>query len=130
MSLSNSQKTCMIFIYYRGIFLKTKLLTISNKLQSLLSTCIASTSFIEISNHKISLLLMELPNSQTLDGLFIHHFSKRSVYYSKRNTFCGTLDYVPPEIIEGDFYDEKVDVWSLGILMYELSTGKAPFEDN
>ena len=37
---------------------------------------------------------------------------------------------MPPEIVEGNFYDEKVDVWSLGILMYELTTGKAPFEDN
>ena len=45
----------------------------------------------------------------------------------KRQTFCGTLDYVPPEIVNGDYYDEKVDIWSLGVLCYELATGKAPF---
>lgn len=45
------------------------------------------------------------------------------------------MDYVPPEIVTGDFYDEKVDVWCLGVLCYELCTGrvdfslgKAPFE--
>lgn len=48
--------------------------------------------------------------------------------YAKRQTFCGTLDYVPPEIVEGDLYDERVDIWSLGVLCYELTTGKAPFE--
>ena len=49
---------------------------------------------------------------------------------SKRQTFCGTLDYVPPEIVTGEFYDEKADIWCLGVLCYELSTGKAPFESN
>lgn len=48
--------------------------------------------------------------------------------FSQRQTFCGTLDYVPPEIITGDFYDERADVWCLGVLCYELCTGKAPFQ--
>lgn len=47
---------------------------------------------------------------------------------SKRQTFCGTVDYVPPEIVEGSHYDERVDIWALGILLYELVAGKAPFE--
>ena len=46
---------------------------------------------------------------------------------SQRQTFCGTLDYVPPEIVTGDFYDERADVWCLGVLCYELCTGRAPF---
>lgn len=47
---------------------------------------------------------------------------------SKRQTFCGTADYVPPEIVEGFEYDERVDIWALGILLYELASGHAPFE--
>jgi aurora kinase A len=42
---------------------------------------------------------------------------------SRRNTLCGTLDYLPPEMIEGKEHDKSVDVWSLGILCYEFLVG-------
>ncbi len=41
----------------------------------------------------------------------------------------GTLDYLSPEIVEGRSYDHTTDIWSLGVMIYELATGKAPFED-
>ena len=41
---------------------------------------------------------------------------------------CGTLDYLPPEMIEGGSHNEKVDHWALGILCYEFIVGKPPFE--
>lgn len=47
---------------------------------------------------------------------------------SRRATMCGTLDYLPPEMIEGATYNEKVDHWALGILIYEFLVGKPPFE--
>ncbi|CAG8795721.1 189_t:CDS:2, partial [Dentiscutata erythropus] len=47
----------------------------------------------------------------------------------RRKTFCGTLDYIPPEMVEGKEHDEKIDLWSLGVLCYELLTGTAPFEE-
>lgn len=47
---------------------------------------------------------------------------------SRRTTMCGTLDYLPPEIVRHQEHDEQVDVWSLGILLYELLVGKPPFE--
>eukprot|EP00616_Rhizochromulina_sp_CCMP1243_P001428 CAMPEP_0118972094 /NCGR_PEP_ID=MMETSP1173-20130426/8519_1 /TAXON_ID=1034831 /ORGANISM="Rhizochromulina marina cf, Strain CCMP1243" /LENGTH=299 /DNA_ID=CAMNT_0006921611 /DNA_START=21 /DNA_END=920 /DNA_ORIENTATION=- len=47
---------------------------------------------------------------------------------SRRNTLCGTLDYLPPEMIEGRDHDEKVDLWSLGVLMFEFLVGNPPFE--
>ena len=36
---------------------------------------------------------------------------------SRRATMCGTLDYLPPEMIEGSTHDEKVAIWKLEILV-------------
>ena len=47
---------------------------------------------------------------------------------SRRTTLCGTLDYLPPEMIEQKPHDSNVDVWSLGVLMYEFLVGSPPFE--
>lgn len=41
---------------------------------------------------------------------------------------CGTLDYLPPEMVEGKEHTECVDVWSLGVLCYEFLYGCPPFE--
>jgi aurora kinase, other len=47
---------------------------------------------------------------------------------SRRNTLCGTLDYLPPEMIENKDHDHTVDIWSLGVLTYEFLCGHPPFE--
>jgi serine/threonine protein kinase len=41
---------------------------------------------------------------------------------------CGTTEYMPPEMLKGEKYNEKVDVWALGIVMFELLTGDIPFD--
>jgi len=46
----------------------------------------------------------------------------------RRGTMCGTLDYLPPEMIKGSKYDSCVDLWTLGVLCYEFLVGKPPFE--
>ncbi|KAF8819251.1 putative serine/threonine protein kinase ARK2, partial [Cardiosporidium cionae] len=45
----------------------------------------------------------------------------------KRRTVCGTMDYIPPEIASRSLYDQSVDLWCLGVTLYELLVGVPPF---
>lgn len=45
-------------------------------------------------------------------------------------TKAGTYCYMAPEILNHETYSTNVDIWSLGILLYELRTKKRPFNDN
>lgn len=47
---------------------------------------------------------------------------------SRRQTMCGTLDYLPPEMVQHKVYDKNVDLWCLGVLTYEFLVGSPPFE--
>lgn len=61
------------------------------------------------------------------DTLKLADFGWSNLNENMRNTYCGTPDYLAPEMILRSTHNEKLDVWSLGVLTFELLTGVAPF---
>lgn len=64
-----------------------------------------------ISDDLDSLKLIDFGVSGVMDDNFVH----------KK---CGTAYYVAPEIMRGEIYSEKIDIWSLGVIIHVLLTGK------
>ena len=48
----------------------------------------------------------------------------------QRSTYCGTTEYMSPEIVNKMEYSKEIDIWSLGILLYEMIHGYSPFNPN
>jgi serine/threonine protein kinase len=75
-----------------------------------------------------NILLDKHENVKLVDFGFTREYEGKSSYLQ---TWCGTVCYSAPEMLKGEKYaGEKVDVWSLGIILFALLSGELPFDDD
>lgn len=60
-------------------------------------------------------------------NLKLTDFGFSSLMADVRTSFCGTLDYMSPEMLRGEEQSTKLDVWALGVMFYELLIHKSPY---
>ena len=96
-----------------------------------------SASILEVINylHNQKIIYRDLKpeNIMVLENGYIKFFDFGTVKEIKNNrtrTFIGTISYMAPEVFTGKGYSFQVDMWSLGIMMYEFICGKLPFGDD
>ena len=66
-------------------------------------------------------------NAQLSDFGWSCHVLGGRIDEKRRTTFCGTPDYMSPEQILSEPYDARVDIWALGVTVFEFLTGETPF---
>lgn len=75
-----------------------------------------------------NILLDKNENVKLCDFGFTREYEGKMSYLQ---TFCGTVCYSPPEMLKGERYaGEKVDVWSLGVILFTLLAGELPFDED
>ena len=81
--------------------------------------------------HGMNIIYRDLKPENLLvsaDGyLKLTDFGFAKVVVNRTYTLCGTPEYIAPEILLNKGHGKGVDWWTLGILMYEMATGRPPF---
>lgn len=78
---------------------------------------------------KLENILMDYLGHVALTDFGLSKENVTDVFNSQLTTFCGTAEYIAPELLKGQKYGASVDWWSFGILLYEMMGFRTPFYD-
>ena len=91
----------------------------------LLTFCSCLLSFVFLSLYQLENLLLDKDGHIKIADFGL---CKEDITFgSTTRTFCGTPEYLAPEVLEDTDYGRAVDWWGLGVVMYEMMCGKLPF---
>lgn len=78
---------------------------------------------------KLENILMDHNGHIALTDFGLSKENVTDIFNSQLTTFCGTAEYIAPELLKGQRYGASVDWWSFGILLYEMMGFRTPFYD-
>ncbi|HHT21207.1 MAG TPA: PASTA domain-containing protein, partial [Tissierellia bacterium] len=130
-------KTFIVMEYVKGDTLKDhihrsaplderEIITLSTKLASALNA--AHTSGVIHRDIKPENIILDPNGEPKLTDFGIAHVSNEGTIVRSDQIF-GSLRYASPEQLKGNIVDERSDIYSLGVVLYEMATGKMPFPD-
>src|SRR5215469_6491802 len=66
--------------------------------------------------------------AQNVGGTIFESATRSLVTPQSASGMSGTLPYMPPEVLRGERFDHRGDLWALGVVLYEAASGRLPFE--